>query len=389
MEGERLRLLCGQLIGPSWYAPLRDVVVEIDGATITGIDPPSANPADIDLSHATLLPGYVDAHTHFCRETDTIDDLVRKGHATLGAGFTTIRDLGSPRDLLFAYRDHLRTSGRPGPRVVACGRILSAPSPGAEMFGDMYRLARSEDQFREAVNEEVDRGADVIKVMVTGAVTVPDESVDEPQIGPSQLAAIVEESRRRGVPVAAHAEGLAGVVMAVEAGVDTIEHGERAHRSPETLRVMAEAGITLVPTVAVFDAVEQFGPDAATRRRAVELGEDVRRTVAAARDAGVPIAVGPDGVSPHIPAGSQATELRLLAEIGLTAHELMRAATTNGAKACRLPSEHGSVEIGGVADLVAFPGDPLSDLSVLWGDPELVVREGRRVPALGVPRPAE
>lgn len=355
--------------------------MEVSGATVTAISPDRPGGVGLDLTDATVVAGLIDAHTHFRRDGDSLAHLAARGLATLAAGFTTIRDVGSAGDLLFRYREHLQASCQPGPDLRLSGHILSAPSPGADMFGDMYRVARTPEDFRAGVREEAGRGADLIKVMVTGALTVPEEDVDPPQLTPGELAAVVEESHRLGLPVAAHAEGLDGIELAVEVGVDTIEHGEKAHLSPGLLDRMADEGIILVPTLAVFGAVERSDTDPATKERARRLGEHARSTVSAAQKAGVPIAVGPDGVHPLIPAGEQSTELRLLSDAGLGPQELIESATSVGARACRLPPDRTGLNVGKHADLVAFRGDPFADPSVLWRRPALVVKSGRVVAA--------
>src|SRR5699024_11140066 len=148
----------------------------------------------------------------------------------------------------------------PGPDVLSCGRILSATSPGGAVFTPMYRQADGPDEIRKAVREQVRDGADFIKIMATGARSVERENPEPAQLTREEIATVVEEAHRIGLRVAAHAEGLEGTRLAIEEGVDTIEHGLSLHRDPRLLELMAEKDITLVPTLSTFhDLAEQIG----------------------------------------------------------------------------------------------------------------------------------
>jgi imidazolonepropionase-like amidohydrolase len=229
---------------------------------------------------------------------------------------------------------------------------------------------------RRAVRRQLKRGADYIKVMATGARSVVRENPEPAQMTAEELAAVVDESHRMGVRVAAHAEGLDGARLAIEAGVDTIEHGLSLHRSPELLDRMAERGIALVPTLSTFDDLAQrfrseFAPSlvAQAERQAVEA----RQTLVAARVAGVTLAMGYDSGPP----GANARELVRMVEAGLSASEAIVAATSGSACALGL-SDRGAVEVGLVGDLLVVDGDPLEEPAVLC-DPAriwLVTRDG-------------
>ena len=178
--------------------------------------------------------------------------------------------------------------------------------------------------------------------------------------------------------VASHAEGLAGIRLSVDAGVDTLEHGEMAFQAPDALAAMAERGIILVPTLCVFDLViDHEGFPGWMRERAKFLRESANRTVEAARTAGVAMAMGADA-GPH---GENTRELVLLAEAGLTPAEAIVAATSTAARACGIDGETGTIEVGKAADLLVVDGNPLEDVRVLrnphaiW----LVLRGGKPV----------
>jgi imidazolonepropionase-like amidohydrolase len=194
-----------------------------------------------------------------------------------------------------------------------------------------------------------------------------------------ELAAIVNESHRMGLRVAAHAEGIDGARLAIEEGVDTVEHGLSLHREPELLARMAESGAVLVPTLSTFhDLAERFSSQfvPALVEQAVRQRDEAYRTLVAAHEAGVTLAMGYDSGPP----GANALELVRMAEGGLGAAEAIRAATEGSARALGL-TEIGTVEPGKLADLVVVDGDPLADIRVLT-DPDriwLVLREGRAV----------
>jgi imidazolonepropionase-like amidohydrolase len=242
----------------------------------------------------------------------------------------------------------------------------------------MYREADGPDEMRKAVREQIRQGADFVKVMSTGALTVPDEDIGPAQMTREELSAVVDETHRLGLMVASHAEGLDGIRLSVEAGVDTLEHGEMAFQAPDVLAAMAERRIILVPTLCVFDYVAES--DAFPRwmqERGKLLGESARRTIEAARRAGVAMAMGADA-GPH---GENARELVLLAEAGLSPHEAIVSATSTAARACGIDAEAGTIAAGKAADVLVIDGDPLADLRLLLDASRiwLVLRDGRPV----------
>jgi imidazolonepropionase-like amidohydrolase len=368
---------------------IRDGVVTdvVDAsASTTGYRP-------IDVAGRTVLPGLVDAHVHLSslslpappRGELAYEADVRPyaqaaaSRAMLEGGITTARDVGSNGRELFALRRAIGARLCPGPRLLLCGQIVSPSSPGGRLFAAMYREADGPDEMRKAVREQIRQGADLIKVMTTGALTVPREAIEPAQMTAAELDAIVEESHRQGFRVASHAEGLPGIRLSVEAGVDTIEHGEQLHRAPDVLARMAERGIVLVPTLSVFETVAEiqsccFTP--ALVEQAKRLREDAYRTVAEARKAGVAIVMGFDS-GPH---GANALELVRLAHAGLTPSETVVAGTSGAAAACGL-EDVGRVAPGQLADLLVVDGDPLTDVSVLADDARrwLVLLAGRPV----------
>lgn len=348
----------------------------------------------VDLAGRTLLPGLVDAHVHVTSfdmpsplkgeariEPEVKHHFIAAGlREMLRMGITTLRDVGAFGDDLLHARRAIELGAFAGPRVLACGRILSATSPGGAHFAGMYREADGADEMRKATREQIRRGADFVKVMTTGARSVALEDPGPAQVTHAELSTVVEEAHRMGFRVAAHCEGLDGTRLAIEEGVDTIEHGLELHGEPELLNVLAESGRILVPTLSCFFDLSEthacmWSPplvEQAKRQR-----EEAHLTVEAARSAGVRMAMGFDSM-PH---GQSALELVRMRDAGLTSMEAIVAATSVAADACGLGDEIGRVEYGKLADLVVVDGDPLKDPGLLLdaGRIWLVLQAGRPV----------
>jgi len=251
----------------------------------------------------------------------------------------------------------------PGPQVLSCGRIVSATSPGGVLFAAMYRQADGPDEMRKAVREQLRSGADFIKFMATGARSVELENPEPAQMTREEMRAIIDEAHRMGVRVAAHAEGLAGTRMAIEEGVDTVEHGLSLHREPALLDLMAERGAVLVPTLSTFhDLAERFTEKfvAALVDQAKRQLDEAYETLLAARKAGVTIALGHDSGPP----GDAAIELVRMADGGLSTAEALQAGTRGSATALGL-TDRGTLDVGKRADLLVVARNPLTDIRVL------------------------
>lgn len=358
-------------------------------------------PADVprvDLSGRLVIPGLVDAHAHLSvlEHSDRLPRPASGGEplfANLAAhvvvqtlqrclrmGVTTVRDVGAYGDVVLQARQAMRFGLFAGPRLYACGRIVSATAPGGRFFEGMYREADGPDDLRRAVREQFRRGADFIKLMTTGARSVELEDPDPAQLTEPEVAAVVDEAHRLGYRVAAHCEGLAGTELAVHAGVDSIEHGMYLHRRPDLLDAMAERGQVLVPTL---DFLHVVAEDGTWTPELIEQGkvnvEEAHRTLEAARRAGVTVALGHDSYAVE----QAAAELLRLVEHGVPAADALRAATLGSATALGAEDLIGSVRPGRWADLVVLDADPLQDPAILL-DPQrirLVLRNG--VPVAG------
>jgi imidazolonepropionase-like amidohydrolase len=377
-------------------APVREgvsVVVKDGYIESIGADVPGGARI-IDLQGRLLMPGLIDCHTHLTigaePELAEGEEALRPGvvghivaavlRDAVRMGITTVREVGAHGDTVFEVRQAARYGSFRIPRVLISGRLVSATSPQGSHFRDMYREADGPDEMRKAAREQIRRGADFVKIMTTGARSVEWENPGPAQMTREEVAAVVDEVHRLGYRVAAHCEGLEGTRLAIEEGVDTIEHGFYLHQEPELLAQLAARRGVLVPTLTFLHDVAEHKADQWSDHL-VERGaynvEEAHRTLAAAIEAGVPIAMGYDSSPERL----AASELGLMVEAGMSPAEALVAATSTGAYALGLDYLIGTVEPAKLADLLVVDGDPLDDISVLL-DPDrihLVLQGGEPV----------
>ena len=364
----------------------------------------------IDLAGRTLLPGLTDCHVHAKGKAPRVDKGAEEilpatpGHflqallrQALRFGVTTIRDVGAAGRQPQEARQAMRYGAFRGPRLLTCAKIISATAAGGRFYGDMYREADGSDEVRRAVREQLRDGADFIKVMTTGARSNELESPGPAQFTHAEFEAIVEESHRLGVRVAAHAEGLAGVEAAIVRGMDTIEHGMYLHQRRDLLGRMAANSQFLVPTLSGYywvaglgDAIDPAGvePQPEFAPMLVELAnhnlDQGARSLRAANEEGVRIALGSDG---EVGADVGRELVRMIFH-GLTPKEALVAATRTAAEALGIDAHVGTVTTGKIADLVVVDGDPLAtpelllDSSRVW----LVFQRGEPVAGAALER---
>ena len=387
---ELVAIRCGALIDGHGAQPRRDVVLVVEGERIRGIvdSVPEDAERTIDLSDSTVLPGLIDAHAHPLIAADDyqVDHLrlssaakALRGlsvvQAMLDAGWTTVRIPGDA-DVHYAHldlRDAIDAGLFVGPRITGAGHYLSITGGGGDLnfVGPEHRIAADGrvvdgvDALRRAVRDEVKHGSDWIKVLASGAMMSAGNDPRRAHYSPEELRAIVEEATRLGVPVAAHAHSAEAVKQSVLAGVRSIEHG--TFIDDEGIALLVERGVFLVPTLYVGDYYLEEQPDSEAQREMNELTRRYRSEHFAqlrkAIGAGAKVCVGTDYVG--FPVRQGVRELRLLVEAGMTPMQAIQAATRVNAELLGWEDRLGTLEPGKLADVIAVPGDPLTDLATL------------------------
>ena len=358
-----------------------DRIIAIGNADV----PPGARVTD--LGDATLLPGFIDAHTHITDESDlnyyrgVYDGLMRfpaeQAHyaalyarRTLEAGFTTIRNVGADDFVDIGLRNAINAGITDGPHILTAvhaigstgGHCDQAPFPPERVkpHGPIEGVCNGPNECREAVREQLKYGADVIKVCASGGVLSETDPVDTPQLTADELSAIISEAHKWKRKVAAHAHGDQAARMAIDAGVDSIEHG--SFLTDDTLKLMKAKGVYLVPTrLAVYWTNKQadtFPPQIAAKARAAYAAHE--KMFRSALKIGVPIAFGTDSaVSPH---GMNALEFSLMTDIGMTPTAALLAGTRESAKLLGVDADVGTLQVNKIADIVGVAGDPLANI---------------------------
>jgi len=348
----------------------------------------------IDASGMWLLPGLIDCHVHLTLPTDAGDPaasanrtdaaitLYAAGAAarTLAAGITTVRDVGGWNYVEMAVRDAVNAGSIPGPRMFLAGRLLSITTSTVEYYPGMYEVADGADAVRAAARRQLAKGADLIKVMATGAM-LSSETEDSRaiQFTLEELRAAVEIAHDNHKHVAAHCHALRGIEHAVEAGVDSIEHCTFADDA--VLRKMAAAGTSLVPTLCAGEllfrdpaAVASMPPHLLTRM--ADFNDIHVAVIRRAHELGVPIAMGTDAGTPGNHHGLNAQECVVLSQsAGLSPQDSIRTATVNAARLLRQTDNLGSLDAGKFADVIGLRENPLDDITAL-GRVALVMKGG-------------
>jgi imidazolonepropionase-like amidohydrolase len=386
----------GALIDGSSAAVLRPGAVLIEGDRISAVGTQVDAPADaerIDVPNATITPGLIDCHVHLSDAglaDASVQDhdpsglrilrMAKHARRTLVAGFTTVRDAGGRDHLEFALRRAAQEGLIRTPRLVLAGKIVSMTTAGASSWPGMYRQADGVSEVVKAVREQVAAGADVIKIMATGAVLAPGhERPTVAQFTREELNAAVETAHAMGLRVAAHAHGIEGIARAVEAGVDTIEHGTHLHEDAGVAKEMAARGVFLVPTLKALERIaEGAGVPEDMRAKAQDRRSDRDRTFRTALEVGVPKAMGTDAATPFNRHGENAEELELMVSLGMTPLAAIAAASGVAARALGR-DDIGVLAPGRLADVVVWDSEPSEDIPALQRAPRAVFLGGERV----------
>jgi len=343
----------------------------------------------IDLKDQFVMAGMIDSHTHVTMEmaphqreiavitTESEHALAGTVYARriLNAGFTTIRNVGGPREAVFALRNSIRKGQILGPRIVAGGLTLS-PLGGhgdhngfrPDVFGKPHSgICNGADDCRRAVRDQIKYGADMIKYVATGGVLSQIATGTGQQFTDEEQAAIVQSAHAMGRKVAAHAHGKGGIDAALRAGVDSIEHG--SYLDAGSIKLFKKTGAYLVPTLLAGATVVElakekpgfFIPEVAAKAKRV--GPVMAKSFYSAYKSGVKIAFGTDsGVSAH---GVNGRELLLMVKAGMSEKDVLISATVNAADLMGLAGTIGTLEAGKAADIIAAKGSPLTDIGTL------------------------
>ncbi|HEX2235055.1 MAG TPA: amidohydrolase family protein [Actinomycetota bacterium] len=407
MATERIVVRAARLVDVVDERLLRDAAVIVEDGRVAKVVEAAEAPSDaraIDLGDRTLLPGLMDMHTHLVGRVDSghgyaglvartgaqeVMTGVRNARATIEAGFTSVRDVGTFRAFAdVALRDAIDAGDVVGPRMWCAGAYVTVSGGGGDVSGlapDVvvppelrFGVADSVDEVRRAVREILQRGADLIKIIATGAVLTEGTNPGAPEFSEDEIRAAVDEAALYGKHVAAHAHGAEGIKRAVRAGVHSVEHGSLM--DDEAIELMAAHGTFLVADVYCGDWIAEEGRRAGwsdeTLRKNDETTDAQREGFARCVEAGVRIAFGTDsGVYPH---GWNAKQFAYMVRHGMTPMQAIRSSTTAAAELLGRGDELGALRPGRVADAIAVPGDPLEDVSALERV-DFVMKEGEVV----------
>jgi imidazolonepropionase-like amidohydrolase len=396
---------CGALIDGLGADSRKDLTIVVRDGRILTVEPTAATPAGLpllDLSAYTCLPGLIDLHTHLTdRPEDTADLRVyytrtaaqtaaqgaENAQTTLSAGFTTVRNVGVYAEWTDrALRDAIDRGEVAGPRMQICGYYLTVPGGGGDLLVPdvdpdtvpaRFRagVARGEDAFRAKALAAVAGGADVLKVIASGAVLAYGGVPGAPEMSEAEIAAVVQVAHAAGIKVAAHAHGAESIKQAIRAGADTIEHASLI--DAEAIALARDRDVALSMDVYNGDYIDTEGrrqhwPEEFLRKN-VETTEAQRHGFTRALASGVPIVFGSDaGVFPH---GLQARQFPIMVARGMTPMQAIQSATSVAARYLGWSDRVGAIAPGRFADLIAVRGDPLADIEKLQ-EVAVVVRGG-------------
>ncbi len=353
----------------------------------------------IDLSDKFILPGLMDMHVHLQGElgpnndSDALkmsDQLMQMRSIyfamnTLKAGFTTVRDVGSSPQEMYAMRDAIENGWIDGPRIIAAGGVgitgghsdISGVSPNLMEIYTSPNVCDGPYDCRRATRNAIKYGADLIKITSTGGVMTERNTGTGQQMEMDELKEVVLAAARMGRKVASHAHHEDGIIAALEAGVASIEHG--SYTGPRAIKLFKETGAYLVPTLLAGKTVATLAVEAdfmsdAVKEKAIRVGNDMAGSFEKAHKAGVNIAYGTDsGISRH---GRNAEEAVLMVEAGMSEMDVIISATINAADLIDMSDSIGTIEAGKFADIIAVDASPLENIDELL-DVNFVMKSGK------------
>ena len=352
----------------------------------------------IDLKNRFVMPGLMDMHVHLQFELGPQNDseslkmsdqLVEMrslmfAMRTLKAGFTTVRDVGSMSQEMYAMRDAINNGWVDGPRIAAGGvgitgghADVSGLKPDLMLLYTKPSICDGPYDCRRATRDAIKYGADLIKITSTGGVLTDRATGTGQQMEMDELKEVVLAAKRMGRKVASHAHQEDGIIAALEAGVDSIEHGSYA--GEKAIKLFKKTGAYLVPTLLAGHTVVEMAENSdfmspAIKEKAIKVGAEMQGNLGRAYKAGVNIAFGTDsGVSHH---GINAQEAVLMVEAGMSPMDVIKSATVNGADLLGMSKSIGTIEVGKQADIIATDGSPLDDIKQLL-DVDFVMKSGK------------
>jgi imidazolonepropionase-like amidohydrolase len=392
----------GKLLAVPGSAPASNMTIIVEDDRITGVQKGFVEAEDatvIDLRNKFVLPGLMDMHVHLQGELGPNNDRdalkmsdqlmqmrsIYFAMNTLKAGFTTVRDVGSSSQEMYAMRDAINNGWIDGPRIIAAGGVgitgghadISGVSPDLMEMFTSPNVCDGPYDCRRAARNVIKYGADWIKITSTGGVMTERATGTGQQMEMDELREIVLAAERMGRKVASHAHHEDGIVAALEAGVASIEHG--SYTGPRAIKLFKETGAYLVPTLLAGKTVATLALEAdfmspEVKEKAIRVGNDMAGSFEKAHKAGVNVAYGTDsGISPH---GTNAQEAVLMVEAGMSEMDVIIAATINAADLIDMSDSIGTIETGKFADIIAVNDSPLESIEELL-DVDFVMKGGK------------